>query len=216
MPPVVPEVFRKSGEQLVNYDFTDLLASVGYVTLYGIKDEADNYSLVRIQPQNADYRTKLNKTDAAGDLSSEVNFDFTFGMNQRVRGKLYVAETYEAEGNASDNCNALTKVRIYHVRGVTETEIGTQQTTTTIDDAASTGPDFYRAVLTFDVDKVFIPGDILRVNVEIHIPTNVGSVASFAALFHDGGNRNWGQTYEGVLIDSLFTVDVPFDLRGKL
>ena len=204
----IPEIYRKSGDILVNYDFVDILNDVGYVTFYGISDEADAKKLTRTALESSDIQT----TAIGSPATTEANFDYTFVLAQKVKGDLFVSITLEVDGSASTAGTGRVKVRIIHYDGSTETTIGTQQTSSDLTNPADTAKDQARYTFTFDVDKNFKKGDILRVEVIIEIDT--GHVNNFVSFYHDGANRDFTLTDQhGVTARSNLIVDVPFTLE---
>lgn len=209
----IPQKYRKTSEALVNYDFTDLLEGVGYVTFYGISDEADSTALSRYPLESTDV---LLKQTGQPDADLEINFDYPFGFAQVVKGNLYATCTIEAKNTAGETVINTTKIRIYHVRNGTETTIGTQQTIAALT-AAGGGATFdYRTTLTFDVDKSFKKGDTLRVEVIVgHNATGTAGANDWSGIYCDGANRDFSITDQhGIAANSNLIVQVPFDLGG--
>lgn len=197
---------------LINYDFTDMLASVGYVNLYGICDEATVYKLTRLPLVSTTYIK--NYAPSVSGLQGEVNFDYTFLTSQLVKGELFLSLTYYARAIATQSADCYLKIRILHYDGSTETVIGTQQTTDTITQTDDSAYLWKRTTLTFAVNKQFKNGDILRVEIETWSTTTTNAGAGFLM---DGANRNFGQVDPaGTAVDSTIIIDVPFDLGGKL
>lgn len=198
--------YRKSPEILTNYDFTDVVANVGYITFYGISDEADSKKLVRQAIESTDVKSDIQGT--TGNVES--NFDYTFNISQLVKGDLYVTITILANDNGTGTCENDTTVEIFHYDGSTETSIGTQQSIAQLS-ATGGAQEEARHTLTFDVNKRFNKGDILRVEV---ITTVTGNNSNdFASHYHDGANRDFSLTDQhGVAAPSNLIVLVPFDL----
>lgn len=204
--------YRKSNEVLVNYDFADILSNVGYVTVYGVSDSANTKTLSRLPLASADYYTVVNGATAGSPTSTEVNFDYTFNSSQLVKGKLFVTETYEATDSGAD-VTAYTKVRILHYDGTTENVIGAQQTTDDLN--VSTGTQQFITTLTFDINKHFKRGEMLRIEIELWVAS--ANTNSNSVLYHDGSNRDFGlESPTGVAVGSQLICLMPFDLGGKL
>jgi hypothetical protein len=199
---------------LVNFDSSDLLTQVGYVTFYGFKDEADAYKLNRIPLGSNTVSTQFNGPDIPDSLVGECAFDTRFGVAQRVLGELFVTCTYYVNAPATQTATGYIKCRVLHVSGVTETLIGTQQTADTLSESADTEGLSKRTTFTFSVDKFFNVNEILRVEVELY---NSGGGNSYIGLAHDGENRALTITGDNNGPSRTdFIVNVPFDLRGKI
>jgi len=214
MADVLPVNFPIPSESLVNYDFTDLLTGVGYINLYCTQDEADAYIVSRLAVAAAHDNYETRKAAAGGAyISQELEFDYTMPINQLIKGDLFVTCTHNIHVAAADAGVGYIKCRIYHYDGSTETEIGTQQSTTEIGGSPA---DFYsRDLFKFSVNKKFVVGDILRINFELWINSANGN--TYCSLFHDGISRDFGQEDPtSVPVGSNILVQVPFDMRGKL
>lgn len=202
----VPEVYTKSAPVLVNFDFADILSDVGYITLFGINDEAGTKSLNRTALESTTVLTKV--TGTSGNV--EANFDSTINIAQLIKGDLFVSITIQATSTTGTSQNDTT-IEIFHVDGASsETSIGTQQAIRQLNNPSS-GSTEWRSTLTFDVNKQFAKGDKLRI--EVISTVTSGNANSTAGFFHDGSNRDLGLTdQEGVTARSNLIVSVPFDL----
>ena len=208
---MIPEKYRKQPPVQVNYSFEDLLANVGYVELVCVFDEADEYSFQRL-PLDSTTKRK-NYGDIGVGLQGEVNIDYTFLTSQLVKGNAFLSITLFAQALSTQTTTCYLKIRVLHVSGVTETLIGTQQTTDTLtqtDDAATL---YHRTTLKFALDKQFTKGEILRVEIETWSDHATNTNKGF---YVDGGNKAWGQTEDSVAIGSNIILEVPFDLGGVL
>jgi hypothetical protein len=212
---IIPNEFQTQQQTLVNYDFTDLLTNVGYISLYGLSDDADALSLIR----QAVGSTDLVIASATGtDASTEVNLDYTFLASQLVKGDLFITETYSTDVNGASVCSAYTTVEIFHVDGGTsaETSIGTQQTTDTVTNPANQPANYYRTTCKFAVDKKFKKGDKLRV--EATIVVSGANANSTGTLYADPANSaiSGAVDQHGRAVQTSFIVLVPFSLGGKI
>ncbi len=169
----------------VNYDFTDFLENTGYVILYGMTDTAGNYFLTRNQIASSTVSTSAD----SGTTPVEVNFDYTFLVATRLKGKLTVSATYAADNNASNTSSGKVTFEPIHYDGNTETSLATAQVTDTVSNPASTTQTEMVDTLVFSVDRYFKVGEILRIEAIIEA-INFSTGSPSATLYHDGANRN--------------------------
>lgn len=196
---------------LVNYDFQDYISSTGWVQMYGFKDEADAYKLLTFPVGSKSITTSFNGAGGSG-LQGESNFNYEFLIPQLVKGELYVTVSYFVVAGATQTATGYIKCRIIHYDGVTETEIGTQQTADTINETADTTVTSNRTTFTFDVNRFFKASETLRVEIEYWLDS---STNTSIGIGHDGENRDLGDS-NAIPNRSDFIVYVPFDLRGKI
>ena len=100
----IDETFTKASPTLVNFDFTDILADVGYVTLFAMIDQANSETLIRQTIESNDI--KVSVFPSSGGLQVEHNFDFEFRTPTRIDGLCYVKVTYfaRAVSTQSSDC----------------------------------------------------------------------------------------------------------------
>lgn len=204
----IPKIYRQTPEVLANYDFADLLSGVGYVTFYGLRDDADVVALSRSPIESTDPFSAADVAIGSGKvLDLDYDFEFTFG--QYVKGDLFVTLTYAATNTGVQTTTAFTKVKIVHYDGTTETVIGTQQTTDSVVQAGS-GSSYYRTTVKFAVDKRFKTGDIIRVIIEGWGDASAGGSME---VWADGANRNYSIVdQDGIACNSNLIITVPFKL----
>ena len=184
----IPIKYRKSPEVLANYSFVDILSDVGYVTVFGIMDEADTRSFSRLAIDSKEERRLFTST---GGLEGEDNFDFTFNLPVTIKGDLYLTLTYFARAIATQSADCFLKIRVMHFDGSTETVIGTQQTTDTITQTVDSTFLWQRTTLLFDLTrKFFARGDKLRVEIEVHSTLSTNAACGY---YHDGNNKDFAQ-----------------------
>lgn len=209
------EVQPSVPQAVASYSFTDLTSKTGYITFYVLGTSDDSITLTpQIIASDADnYETTDSYTSGTSDmLRNELDIDFDFNTVQTLKGNLYVTLSYWIDGgNGVSSGDVYTKVRIYHYDGSTETEIGAQQTTTTISRGTS-GRTYTRETVVFDIArKTFVPGDSLRLNIEHWggLGTNTSS-----GIFHDGKNRDIsGTTFLGEAVPTNIILLAPFEVE---
>lgn len=211
----IKEPFKTTSPQLVNYDFTDILSDVGYVTLYAMKDLANNTTLVR-QAIESD-EVEVRYTVGSSGLQGEVNFDYTFRQPTRLDGLCYVTITYFATATGVQTANGQVKARLIHVdTGASETEIAAQQESVSIEETQDTSTQYNSVTFSFDIDQAFAKNEKFRLEVE-----GYGSNTTNAEMgyFIDPANRDFGQNGLNGLYETTITpstqlkVLVPFPLE---
>ncbi len=205
----VPIVYTQSPPVLVNFDFADVLADVGYITLTAMIDEAGNERIIRQTLDGVTLRTVV--TGNSGE-TVEKNFDFEFNISQLVKGDLFVSITIFADGSGSNTGINNTTVEIFHVDSASnETSIGTQQSIAELTNPISTAQDEYRSTLTFAVNKRFKKGDKIRI--EVISTVTGGNPNGKAGFYHDPADRDTGLVDQGgFTAKSNLLMQVPFDL----
>lgn len=169
----------------VNYDFTDFLENTGYVILYGMTDTAGNYYLTRNQLESSTAST----TATDGTTPVEVNFDYTFLVATKLKGKLTIVATYAADNNASNTSAGKVTFEPIHYDGSTETSLASSQVTDTVSNPANVTQTEMVDTLVFSIDRYFKVGEILRIEAIIEA-INFSAGSPTATLYHDGANRN--------------------------
>lgn len=205
----IPNKYLTGSDVLVNYDFTDILTNQGYITLFGIIDEADSAIFTRLGVDSSDER--IEYTSTASDPEGETNIDYEFLVPIHMKGDLFLTVTYFAQATATQSSDCQLNIRILHYDGSTETVIGASQSTEAIVETEDTSTEYKRATLTFtDMDRKFKRGEILRVEVEV---TTTNSTNAKAGFYMDGGNRDYGQEDPtGTSVDSTFICQIPLKL----
>lgn len=203
----IPIKYRKSPEVGINYDFADILADVGYVTFYGLEDEATGKKLSRQAVASSFVSSTV--TGTTGNIES--NFDYEFLLPAYLKGDMFVTITLVVDGSASTSATNDTTIEIIHERDGTETSIGTQQAIATLTNPVDTTPTESRNTLTFAIDKRFTKGDKLRI--EVISTVAASNVNSYAGHYHDGANRDFTLVDQfGLATYSNLIVQVPFSL----
>ena len=165
---VLRQPFTTTSQTLVNYDFTDILSDLGYVTVFGMIDLANNETLVRPTIESDDPKISFS-TGGGGSLRGESNFDFEFRLEKRLDGLCYVSILYFARAIGNEDATCLVKVRLIHVdTSNTEVEIGAQQVSSTVTETASAATAWNTAVFSFDINQAFSKGEKLRLEVQVH------------------------------------------------
>jgi len=188
----VPTVFRNTRPRsLTNYSWIDIANATGIQTYYGV-NTFDGSGI--LSPTAIDsYSWRTSGTPAASESKKEdKDYDLLFNVPQTVKGTLTVTHTYAVTNNNGVNTvHGYTKVRVYHYDGSTETEIGTQVTTTTLSSGGVGQVEAARSVIKFaSLNQHFKKGETLRVNIEMWSWLTSGS--SSYQLYTDGSNRGTG------------------------
>ena len=182
--------FTTTSPKLVNFDFSDVLADVGYVNLFAMIDLANNETLIRQAIESDDGRIAF--TVSTTGLQGEHNFDFKFRIPTRIEGLVYVVITYYAQTPGSGTASTFLKVRLIHLdTGASETEIGSQQTSTTVTETDANSKEFRSVTFSFDINQAFAKNEEFRLEVETHADNAPGNTQ--AGFLADPANRDYEQ-----------------------
>jgi len=205
----VAETFTKTGPTLVNFDFTDILADVGYVTVFALKDIANKETLVRQTLPSDEQRVSFSPSSPG--LQGEHNWDFEFRTPTRLDGLCYVQITYFAQAVSSQTADCQVKVRLIHLdTAASETEIAAQQASDVVEETTNTSTLFNNVTFSFDINQAFAKNEKFRLEVEVHSTTTTSAVAGYLI---DPANRDDGQTASTISPTSFLKVLLPFPLE---
>lgn len=185
---------------LVNYDWTDFASKTGYINFYpaGYTDSTgDTYKLITTTSVGQPFTISI--TNAA---NFEKDFDFEFGVPQRVKGNAKITFT---DYTQAANSNIYLKLDFYKVVGIVETSIGTVTGTT------RTNLNGYMAEnLNVNLtDTRFNIGEKLRVTI-----LAVNSGANLAYAFYDpSGSTTYSELTTARTLTSQFKIQVPFVIQ---
>ena len=210
MADLLPQNFPTPTESaIVTYDFADVLSRTGYITFYVVG--GDNSSSLFLSPIVIESDSEKYSTERASTGTTELDIDLTFNVAQTIKGRLFTALSYTAYGgNGVGTAVVEPKVRIYHVTsGGTETEIGTQQTLTSISQGSAASYTDTREMAEFNIaEKRFAIGEKLRLNIEFIATIGTNTTAT---LWHDGANRDiTGRDFLNTALPTDIKVLVPF------
>lgn len=189
----IPNRFATAPQQLVTYDFVDVVTNQAYIQTYGLVDLAGNTTLIRQQIDSHYPSYRISYSGGGTGAVLEKNFDYQFKVPQRVKGKAYVRVVFFAQALATQTVDCTLKIRLLHYDGSTETLIGTQQTTHTVTITTDSATRFSMATLAFDVDRMFKIDEIFRVEIEINTTTATNAAMGFLA---DAANKDYNYVIE--------------------
>ena len=212
---VIKNTFQIGSPVLVNFDFQDILADIGYVTVFAMKDLANAETLIRQQIESDEFVVEF--TPSAPGLQGENNFDYEFRTPQRLDGLCYVTITYFGRASSAEDADCQVKARLIHVdTAASETEIAAQQASGIVTETSSTSSRWDSVTFSFDINKAFAKGEKLRLEVEVYAQNTTNAVAGY---FIDPANRDFGQEGLGLSFTGTITpssqlkVLMPFPLE---
>lgn len=207
MPPNLPELHRKSSPFVFNVDWFDSVSGLGYKRFYpfasayydtGIPASANTYAISTEKIDSNPWRKGGTEAGAAYVAFSDIDFDVTFGKPAKIGG----GDAHINITHYNNNGQTYLQLTLYHVRGVTETSLGSVQS----DPRGVTN--YYRESLIISVsEKQFAVGDILRLTVKHYGKNNAGNTQYFYC------DPNSLQTYadgDGRTIGTDLIFDCPF------
>jgi hypothetical protein len=174
---LLPEVYRKSGQELVNYDFSDVANGVGFILLYG-SATTDSVGVDYVLNRSVTTSRPLYVYPRAGwstPTAIDEDFDITVTKDMIIQGIATINIKFGQIGagsGAAINEYVVCKLRKYS--GTTETEVASVQTET----GSFTGAGTIRTQLQMDVPKThYKVGDILRLTVIVTVSSSLASLA---------------------------------------
>ena len=187
----VPIVYRRSAEGIIpTYNFTDVAQGVGILTVYLTDVETPSYVL-----SNQLIYAQVGFEGGAENDNIDRDWDLEIGQTLTMKGEalfnMPVGFHTSGVGTSHDKTFTFT---LYHYDGTTETQLA--QDAYRFNEVLADGS--YKSVMIAirfsDIDKVFKPGDIVRLN----ITTTDGSGAN-------PSHRLWRIGYDPKARTDLFT-----------
>ena len=207
--------FTTASPTLVNYDFSDILTDVGYVSVFAMIDQAGNEKLVRQTIESNEPKLEFDVSIAG--LQDENNFDFEFRAPVRLDGLCYFTVTYFARAQSTQTVDSQVKLRLIHVStGAVETEIAAQQSSDLIQETRDSSTSYDNVTFSFDINQAFAKGDKFRLELQIHSQSTTNAQVGY---FVDPANRDFGQVgligaFESTITpSSQLEVLLPFPLE---
>lgn len=193
MADIVGEVIRKSPPLTFNIDYFDYIANVGYKEFYacGGKNAAGNTYFL-----TADKSIAASSDNIYTGGNSDIDFDLVVNNPVTIAaGKATINTTFSC-----NNSNIWIRWTIYHVRGGTETSLGTADTATYTEGGGILT--YYKNCVQVTLTKKsFKVGDIIRVNAT----ATTGGAGANKHFWHDPAGSVACGDY-----DSNLTVILPF------
>ena len=209
----VPRVYRKSGDQLVNYNWQDINTGTGYVTFYGFstKNPADNslsYALSTQQFFSSTIETVTGAINANGVSISE-DYDLYFNIPTIIEGDLWAQFSIACDFN--DATKLYGNVRVRKFDGTTTTNIASGLSEHITDFGA--GADEKTVLAKVIVPRtLFKAGETMRVTMDITVSNYQGNPCTFTAFAHDPQDRDGAKIVPSVddSTTTIFRLNVPF------
>jgi len=186
----VPNRFITGTPFLINFDWTDSVTGLGFITFkgYATTDSAGtNYVLGRNEVYSDPIATEDTATeDGTFQLLSDLDFDTeTFKKPLTAKGTATINLSFSCNG---DDSSGYVVVTIYHYDGSTETSIGTATTAT-----MTGGDDEPTQCIDISLtEKTFAIGDLLRLNLKGYVKGATPAAGDlYISIGHDPQNRDW-------------------------
>jgi len=150
----------------VSYDWFDFATGAGYKTFYGIGAQETTNKQYFLHTSLIESDVNNRNTDSLGEGSHVYNFDLNFSIPVTIAAGAAIAGI---EISSTAAVSVYATIGVYHVRGVTETSLGSASTRTisnTMD---------VECVTKFNLTKkAFAIGDTLRLKVTLVSGGNSG------------------------------------------
>ena len=200
--PLIPQTFPIPQETAIaSYNFTDIAEGTGVVVFFGAAhDEAGTTKYFLTQNQIFSRYTSLSATTNNTALVQilDEDFDVTFNLPQRMKGKVRIAFSMGYNGPSNQEKQVRVTVKLRKFDGSTETELGSAVT----EIFGGTGTDGKSAnnalslTMNLEIDMSstithFKKGETLRLIVEGWYRITSGSNTVHLLLGHDPKNRRY-------------------------
>jgi hypothetical protein len=174
---LVPQVFRKSPEAIVSYNWSDIRDGTGYAVFYGSSMNGTTY----VSP-NTFYSGMIHKNGGALTLTVEdtyyqgldVDFDIIFNRPKLVFGDILVSVPFGIYNPGAISHDFLIKATldVYHYDGSTETQIGSTATSEEVEAIDLALNEELSHITTFKVNASsvvnFKVGETLRCTIKVY------------------------------------------------
>ena len=210
--PLAPELteFTTTSPKLVNYDWTDVIAGVGYVNYYPV--ETENGKELAIT--QSIYATNGKEYTSATNTTYDEDFDLTIDKPFDLEGDVLITIPVWFHNSKSssylDIASTIT-VKIRHYDGTTETDLATGSVTATANVPGSpTGSDYdrdYMYSFSLSVPKThFSKDDILRYTIS---GTSTGDAQLHLRIYRDPAAR----VFDDEMDTSKTTIAIPMKIE---
>lgn len=172
---VLPVIFRGASNEIINYDYIDVIQGQGILHLYGARVETGAATSSYILTSNSGLDAHVDNVYytwfGTGTPSVELNFDITLAKTTTIEGNAYLCFT---AGTNDTSSSLYFKARVIHYDGSSETALcsAVQTSSLSAPGAAIEGSWGVRLPLT---RKLFAAGDILRLELECYGVTMSGN-----------------------------------------
>jgi hypothetical protein len=186
------------------YDFVDFAQGIGYKRFWGCGwyDSADAKQYFLTTQQVGAHEQNMHSGTIATDI--DLDFDVTFNIPIIVEAATALLQFFWTHGGGNDtSCTVYVK----HVRGATETTLGSVESQTL---GAGAAQRRYTFPITL-TRKFFAIGDILRLNFTWTVDTGAGGSNK---IHYDPSNREtFAETSEGYTVNTDLSLWMPFKLE---
>jgi hypothetical protein len=196
---ILQEVYRKSPEEVISYDWADVRDGTGYAVFYGGNMAGTTYT-----SPNTFYSGLLTKngetvTCAPANtyvLALDFDWDIIFNNPKDIFGDILTSIPFgiKVVSATTDIFTFYTDLLVYHYDGVTETQIGSTATSEVIQQSNSEAGDIISSISTLKVNastvKHFKEGDILRFTMKLYVKCSEVNKTAIGGIGCDPMNRS--------------------------
>lgn len=201
----VPRTYRKSSEQLINFNFTDLVAGTGIIFFDGYAAKITAGAETRYLGQNIPHSNPANFGVGAGTLAKDFTLT-SFNSPRKIRGRIeffYCQRIQHTSGTVT--AQTTFTVKRYNASDASTDTLGTVTGLTDSDTIDNIHNNV--AFIDFDTDQNFKIGDKLIIGVSL-VSTGNGQ----AVFYHDPRNIAIAGIGNGDE-NTFFKIKTPFKIQ---
>ena len=171
----LPSKYDTEENVLANYNFFDIADGTGIVNFYGSQSIMSGLIvLAYLTSDGTQYSgkvvEKVKPPINATTKVSDINYDVTFNLPQRIKGQARLSVTQGTLASGGVNCQVFLITKLYHVNSAGAEDLMASADTQTTDEADSGGTQAsVTRNLNYDLSSQiwsFKAGDKLRLNIE--------------------------------------------------
>ena len=185
-------LFDTSQQPLANYNYEDIADGSGMLTFYGnhsMEDTTDNYLLSSQKIASQKAETYLGVTSGTFIKVMDLDFDNPpFNLPKNIIGTAKISIPYMADAPSGNSTEVYLIAKLRKWDGSSETELGSAQSETIIEDGTGPQIDRRQGLMTMTIPLThFKKGETLRLTVEVWAKGTAGNTN--VGIGHDPPGR---------------------------
>lgn len=192
----VPTIFRSGAGNLVNYNYTDILQGVGYITLYGAIDQSSSGILTPHSLASDQVASTTSVISGAYALAIDKTFDMTVNTPLSVKGITNIVVPLDLSvAGTSKSARAYIDATLSKVTNGVATTIKNISGAELVDTTDGAGTETYSheklMLLRFDTPQTnYGRGDTIRLNTKVYAKYLAAPITATVSLGHDPQDRS--------------------------